>query len=1042
MVITMKKIISVLLAMAMLVTALPVVSHADEGVPAPVSAIFDTYISKYVDTPKADKAQVILTGTVYERYTLLKFDISSFVNQTFGGNILALTLRNTQAASKITVYSYDENASDVLSSLEFITVTSLANTGKMHSEFVVSNYITKLLSEGKTTACFAIKSEAKVLSIFSNEYPNADERPSLRCTEGPAYVEGQKDYEYPDVSKEEIQAELSNAIAKGHPRIMAEKEDFDRVRQLIADGDPVITEQVKKIEKRADEFVDADIFYLPDNLDKESYIGTGTNSKNSILDCCFMWQITGNAKYADRAIKEVNYYADLETWGTVQMIDNNQVASSVAFVYDWLYDYLSQSERDTLVSALRRLHLDTLLQVFRTPNKPEYYITLYRFYMGSNNHTVLDNTSTFMQALAIAEVDPAFCAELMAGCLKNLESPFDEAYPDSAWCEGIGYWSFVGPYVARMYASMEASFGHYFGYENVTAAVNLSDFVLYAQSNTNSITFCDGWPVRDLSHEKYYFGKLKNDPALMAYSLKTDDIDYPLFCLWYDPNVDYEAELDLTLDKYFRKLEMGVMRDTFEGNQELYGGMVIYGPHNGHAYANQGVIALHALGEEWITIPGRDSYSLPQYSNREPNSKRWKYYFARAEANNCVVINPSSLPGQELDADCNINEFVVEDKGAYAVSDLTEAYRQQVKSYNRAFGLLDNRTQFVLQDEITMLEPSEMYSFINFKDAEFEITDDNDVIVSKGNKKIFVNIISDQPYEVSIMRSMALPTSDLAPGERRITDLKKIAIHYDKIDKVNLRVEMTPVFFEEEIELRNKQNEIIPIAEWQIEKGERTVPVLKTLTFDGAVPENFSPYNRAYLIEEGKALPSKVEATVDESKYTVSVTNDSAAQVWKIIVADKTNPEIFTTYCVGYPPAEPKPFVIDVSSLKELNIIGVRASSDDGNVPANTIDNDLTTRWSSSGESTITFELANSTKVNCIAVAFMSGDTRKAFFDVEFSEDNKNWTSITDFTSSGQTLDYEYFDLKDTKAKYVRIHGYGNSTNTWNSITEVKLYSK
>jgi len=342
-----------------------------------------------------------------------------------------------------------------------------------------------------------------------------------------------------------------------------------------------------------------------------------------------------------------------------------------------------------------------------------------------------------------------------------------------------------------------------------------------------------------------------------------------------------------------------------------------------------------------------------------------------------------------------------------------------------------------------MLEPSEMYSFINFRNAEFEITEDNDVIVSKGNKKIFVNIISDQPYEVSIMRSVPLPTSDLAPGERRIIDIKKIAIHYDKVDKVNVRVEMTPVFFEEEIEYRNKQNEIIPIAEWQIEEGERSVPpMLDTLTFDGKTPESFSPYNRAYIIEEGKALPAKVEATADESKYSVSVTKDTESELWKIIVTDKNAPDNFNTYCVGYPPAQPEPLVIDTDSLSEIKVKTVKASHDDGNVPLNTIDDDISTRWSAQGEATITFELDKAANVNCISIAYMDGNARSAFFDVELSEDGKNWTALTDFTSSGTTLEPEFFMLNNIKAKYVRLHCFGNSTNLWNSITEVKLYKK
>jgi len=1037
----MKKIICFILSLGMILSALPVTTFADETIPDPVSAYEDTYISSYIETSGAREEQVLLTGSVYRRYALIKFDISSFTEKTFQGSILALTLRNNEAASKLFLYSYDENAEDIISSLKIITTATLQEVGKVRKEFVVSDYISGLIAEGKTTACFALKSDARVLSIFSSEYSNAKERPSIYCTEGPAYVEGQVDYVYPDVSKEKIRAELSKAIAKGHPRLMADKEDFDRVRQLIADGDPIICEQYEKIKARADKFVDTEIRYLP--APNISYVSIGVETRKDIVDCCFMYQITGEAQYADRAIKEVMYYAGLESWGTYQMIDNNQVATSVAVVYDWLYDYLNQSERDTLVGALKKLHLDTLYDMFLNPKKADYQITLYLFYYGASNHTSLDNTCTFNQALAIAEVDPDYSAFIMSNCLVNLQNCFDALYPDCGFAEGVGYFDNLGPYVAYMLSSMETSFGNYLGLENVPTVVNMCDFILYAQSSVNSTIYCDAWQIRDVRHEKYYFGKLNKDDAFMTYCVKNDDIAWPLFCLWYEPSIDYSAELDLDVDKHFRKLEMGVMRDTFEGNQELYGNIVSNGPiDSGHDYANQGTIALHALGEEWICAPGRDNYSLEQYSNITVNSKRWKYYFSRAEGNNCVVINPSSLPGQELDGDCKIDTFVSEDRGAYAVTDLTPVYRKQVKSYQRAYGLLDNRTQFVLQDEITMLEPSEMYSFINFRNAEFEITEDNDVIVSKGDKKIFVNIISDQPYEVSIMRSVALPTSDLAPGERRIIDIKKIAIHYDNVDKVNLRVEMTPVFFEEEIEHRNKQNEIIPIAEWKIEEGERSIPMLDTLTFDGETPENFSPYNRAYVMEEGKPLPAKVVATADESRYSVSVTKDNEAQVWKIIVSDKNNPGNFNTYCVGLPPAQPEPLIIDTSKLNEIKVKSVRASHDDGNVPANTIDDDLDTRWSASGEATITFELDKATAINCISIAYMDGDKRSSFFDVEFSEDGKKWSAITDLTSSGVTLEPEFFELKDTKAKYVRLHCFGNSLNTWNSLREVKLYKK
>ena len=247
----MKKIICFILSLLMILSAIPVVTFADETILEPVSADEDTYISSYIEIPDAKKEQVLLTGSVYERYALIKFDISSFAQKTFQGSILALTLRNAEESSRLTLYSYDESAKDILSSLKFITTSTLGKPGKTRMEFVVSDYIAELVAAGKTKACFALKSDARVLSIFSSEYSNKTERPSLYCTEGPAYVEGQLDYVYPDVSTEKIRAELSKAIAKGHPRLMADKDDFERVRQLIADGDPIICEQYSEIRARA-----------------------------------------------------------------------------------------------------------------------------------------------------------------------------------------------------------------------------------------------------------------------------------------------------------------------------------------------------------------------------------------------------------------------------------------------------------------------------------------------------------------------------------------------------------------------------------------------------------------------------------------------------------------------------------------------------------------------------------------------------------------------------------------------------------------------
>ena len=126
------------------------------------------------------------------------------------------------------------------------------------------------------------------------------------------------------------------------------------------------------------------------------------------------------------------------------------------------------------------------------------------------------------------------------------------------------------------------------------------------------------------------------------------------------------------------------------------------------------------------------------------------------------------------------------------------------------------------------------------------------------------------------------------------------------------------------------------------------------------------------------------------------------------------------------------------------NVSVLDASSwQDPNVPENTLDGDLGTRWSAEGDGQwITFDLGRSELVQAIDIAFYVGNTRTASFDMLLSDDNITWmTALTNAVSSGTTLDLEPFDLAGRQARYIRIVGHGNSQSDWNSLTEVAIQS-
>ena len=121
-------------------------------------------------------------------------------------------------------------------------------------------------------------------------------------------------------------------------------------------------------------------------------------------------------------------------------------------------------------------------------------------------------------------------------------------------------------------------------------------------------------------------------------------------------------------------------------------------------------------------------------------------------------------------------------------------------------------------------------------------------------------------------------------------------------------------------------------------------------------------------------------------------------------------------------------------------IASVTANGNDGNIPQNTIDNNLDTRWSNLGlPSWIQYDLGATTGVCYVDIAWYRGDLRINTFTISVSNDNVNFQPIFNAKNSGATTGLERYDIPDTNARYLRITVTGNTENTWASISEVKV---
>lgn len=126
---------------------------------------------------------------------------------------------------------------------------------------------------------------------------------------------------------------------------------------------------------------------------------------------------------------------------------------------------------------------------------------------------------------------------------------------------------------------------------------------------------------------------------------------------------------------------------------------------------------------------------------------------------------------------------------------------------------------------------------------------------------------------------------------------------------------------------------------------------------------------------------------------------------------------------------------------KQSGITISAIGSQSGNPYGNVNDGKLSTRWSQEGTNQwIRFDLKSVKSVWAVDVAFYNGDTRVFYFKVQTSTDGKTWTDATgDLMSSGLTNEMERYRFEPVDARYVRLLCNGNSTNKWNSPTEIRI---
>ncbi|MEE1013747.1 MAG: discoidin domain-containing protein [Clostridia bacterium] len=827
-----------------------------------------------------------------------------------------------------------------------------------------------------------------------------------------------------------------------HPRLMATAEDFEAIAQNLQ-TDANMQKWYASMIKSADNMLTLKhtYYYIPDGT---RLLEMSRQLLNRARTLGMAYRLTKEQKYLDYLWGEMEAVCNFKDWNsTVHFLDTAEMTMGVAIAYDWCYDAWMPEQRKLMENAIMTMGLQQGEKCldFKLNGGTQWQIV-------DNNWNQVCAGGMSVGALALMDLHPEYCSDMIARCLLALENSLGEYAPDGAWGEGPDYWAYALRYLIYHMASMKTTLGTDYGYLDGSYMRTTADYITYTQSSQGAFNLGDAASGIINEPTVFYLGKLFDMPELTkkrlqnmeSYSKSGSAVDL----LFYEPS-HADADVELALDTKIRDIEVATFRSAWMDENAMFVG--IHGGYNdvNHGNLDAGTFVLDAQGVRWADELGSDNYNQGDYFTRT-NGVRYTLYRCSTQGQNVLALNPTAEFGQEQYATAKITEYVSKPRGGYAVVDMTPVYGNKVHTAKRGIKLDHERTQAVVQDEISLTYATDVWWFMHTT-ASVEISKNGKTaILTKNGKKMYATLDCNlKEAKFSVSAATPLANSGVKPSVNSLANYRRLQINLPKANgEITLAVRFIPIsgnMIMNEL-AENGAGKTIPISRWNIEDGEIVVPTLDSITVNGEEVAGFAPDKTSYSIEFefGNDKTPVLEAKAAEGFEAVIAQPEDANGLGEIKVYEKANPENVNYYSLSFR-VLPLMGVPENRMKHSIKKVEVSSEPQAENPKGNAIDGDLSTRWSASGYTEwIQVDLGEIKPIEVVSLAFYSGTSRVTYFDMQLSQDGKNWTTVYSGESSGVTDGYESYFLGAQNARYIRMNSFGNSVNNWNSYSEIEVY--
>jgi hypothetical protein len=579
-------------------------------------------------------------------------------------------------------------------------------------------------------------------------------------------------------------------VRRGHPRLLATKADFGRLRFEITTNATLSTWH-RNLRQQADRILSEppSRYEIPDGL---RLLDTSRRVLDRVQTLALLYQLDGDRRDAERAWLELRTAAAFTNWNPRHFLDTAEMTHAFAIGYDWLYDFWTPDQRRVLREAM----IEKGLKLANDIHSRQTWWT-----RAHHNWNQVCNGGIGMGALAIADEVPEECGRFLAAALKSIQLPMAEFAPDGAWAEGPAYWDYATRYNCVFLAALESALGTDFGLSRMPGFSETGWFPIFASGPTGkSFDYADAHAGIIRAPQLFWLSHKFNKPAYAVYEHE-EASPSALDLVWYDDRGEGRMPGDLALDKYFRHSEVVMLRSGWNDPNALWVGFKAGDNKVNHSHLDLGSFVLEALGERWAVDLGADNYNMPGYFGNQ----RWTYYRLRAEGHNTLVFDPGKEPDQDPAAVARIVRFQPGTDTPSAIADLTAAYKSYATKVERGIAM-PGRRQVLVQDEIETKSPAEVWWFLHTP-AEVETEGDTATLLLNG-KRLKARLLSPQGAKFTVIDARPLPTSPAPAMQNKNRGVHKLAIRLEGVIRERIAVLLEPGGG------REGAPELRPLANW------------------------------------------------------------------------------------------------------------------------------------------------------------------------------------------------------------------------------------